>query len=131
MSLADGEHFICTRCRWEMPLTGYWREEDNPVRAKLGAAYDVSRASAMFFYQKGSGYEDLIYKFKYKGQGSIARELGRWFGYELNESGLYGDVDVIIPVPLHVLRRFKRGYNQAELIAQGLAKELGDRKSVV
>ena len=43
----------------------------------------------------------------------------------LRESGLYADVDVVVPVPLHLWRRLFRGYNQSEYIARGVAKELG------
>ena len=32
---------------------------------------------------------------------------------------------MVIPVPLHFLRHWKRGYNQAELIARGIARRLG------
>lgn len=35
------------------------------------------------------------------------------------------NVQVLIPIPLHFLRKRKRGYNQAELIAKKLGKELG------
>lgn len=127
--LVEGEHFICTACRWNMPLTNFWVEEDNPVKRKLESVAEIYRASSMFYYQKGSGYENLVYKFKYNGRPAIAYELGRWFGRELVESGLYGDVDIIIPVPLHVVRKMKRGYNQSEYIARGISKELGAKVS--
>ena len=39
--------------------------------------------------------------------------------------GLYDDVDVIVPVPLHYRRRIKRGYNQSELLAIGMARQMG------
>ena len=39
--------------------------------------------------------------------------------------GLYDDVDVIVPVPLHYRRRMKRGYNQSELLAVGMARKMG------
>lgn len=32
---------------------------------------------------------------------------------------------VLVPIPIHPLRRFERGYNQAELLAQALSKESG------
>lgn len=35
------------------------------------------------------------------------------------------DVDIIVPVPLHWTRFLKRGYNQAELIAQEIAQAKG------
>lgn len=34
------------------------------------------------------------------------------------------DIDLLIPIPLHKSRRRKRGFNQAELIAKGLGREL-------
>ena len=37
----------------------------------------------------------------------------------------WADVDVVIPVPLHWLRKWRRGYNQAAVIARELARELG------
>ena len=36
----------------------------------------------------------------------------------------FRDVDAVIPVPLHWLRRRRRGYNQAEVIAAAVAREL-------
>lgn len=35
--------------------------------------------------------------------------------------------DLVLPVPLHWTRLFRRGYNQAWLLAQGLARQLGLR----
>ena len=35
------------------------------------------------------------------------------------------DVDVVVPVPLHRWRRFVRRFNQAELLAEGLAERIG------
>ena len=36
----------------------------------------------------------------------------------------FADVDMVIPVPLHWWRKWRRGYNQAEVIAAELAKAL-------
>ncbi len=37
----------------------------------------------------------------------------------------FGNIDTVVPVPLHWLRHLRRGYNQAELIARPLAGLLG------
>ena len=42
-------------------------------------------------------------------------------GERLRSSSLFADVDVVIPIPLHWTRQWKRGYNQAEVIASGVA----------
>ena len=83
----------------------------------------------MFFYRKGSGYEQLIHRFKYQGKAALSTALGHWFGEELRRSGLYGDIDLILPVPLHPLRRIKRGYNQSEALARGIGAVLHKKVS--
>ena len=79
------------------------------------------------------GWQRLIHGFKYRGAWRTARTLGEWYGRELKASGLYNDVDAVIPLPLHPLKRLRRGYNQSEYIAEGIAAQLGipvDRTSV-
>ena len=122
--LVEGEHLVCTACRWHMPLTGSWNEPENPIREKLYGMFMAERASALFYYQKRSGYDHLVHKFKYNGKAALAYALGRWLGEELKRSGLYGDIDIVVPVPLHPFRRIRRGYNQSEQLARGIARVL-------
>src|SRR5271166_120424 len=56
-----------------------------------------------------------ILALKYANAFAIGETLG-----ELLASRLAFAADVLVPVPLHVSRRRKRGYNQAEVLAQGL-----------
>ena len=46
-------------------------------------------------------------------------------GERLSASPQFADVDVVVPVPLHWTRRWRRGYNQAEVIAREIADVLG------
>lgn len=111
-----------------MPVTGYSGLKENPAWEKIKIA-GVENASAMFFYNKGSGYDEIIHTFKYKGRSSAAYQLGKWFGQDLKESFLYSDIDLVVPVPLHPLRLISRGYNQSAYISRGIAKILGCRLS--
>lgn len=43
----------------------------------------------------------------------------------MKQGGLYDTVDVAVPVPLHLRRTLARGYNQSEMLAAGIARELG------
>ena len=93
----------------------------------------VEEASALLWYVEGSPWRDAVHRFKYAGRWLSAYDLGRWYGALLKESGAYADVDVIVPVPLHWRRRLWRGYNQAEYLAEGMAREMGlkvDRHSL-
>ena len=123
--LSPGEEAVCTLCRVTAPLTGYAAQPENPLWVRCNELLPVCRAAAYLFFRQGSGWQRLIHGFKYRGQWRTARLLGAWFGRELRASGLYDDVDAVVPLPLHPLRRLGRGYNQSEYIAQGIAAQLG------
>lgn len=131
--LARGERTVCTLCRAMAPLTGFWREADNPVARKFWGQLPVFRASGFLYFSHSGGWRDLIHGFKYRGAWRTAREMGEWYGSHLKNSGLYDDVEVVVPLPLHPFKRCRRGYNQSEYIAEGIAAQLGvgvDRRSV-
>lgn len=131
--LGRGEAVVCASCEVTAPLTNLWREPHNPMNERFWGLMPVERASAFMWYVEGSAWRDVVHNFKYGGQWRVAYNMGRWFGAELRESGLYADVDVVVPVPLHFARRMWRGYNQSEYIARGIARELGvkvDTRSV-
>lgn len=132
--LDDGARTLCTRCRMTAPLTRFWEEFDNPMTRRLWGLLPVVHASAFYYYTEGGVWRRPIYAFKYGGAWRLARELGRWYGGYLAESPFYGDVEAVVPVPLHWRKLLVRGYNQAEYLAEGIAAELGvgvERRSVV
>lgn len=120
--LPDGETFLCNYCRWQIPLTRHWERDDNPLAERLRAHVPVVRAAAFYFFSHESPFRDLIHDFKYRGQWLSARRMGEWFGAEI--SPFYIDIDVVVPVPLHLRKRLSRGYNQSEHIARGIAAAL-------
>lgn len=125
--MPDGARAVCTLCRWNAPLTGFWQQIDNPVARKFWGVLPIVNASSFIFFVRGSGFREMIHGFKYHGRWRHALQMGEWFGGELSRCGLYGDVDVVVPVPLHRRKKLKRGYNQSEYIARGIASQLGVR----
>ena len=132
--LLPAEYFVCTACRFAVPMTGFCREASNPMTRRLEGLLPVERAAAFMWFVDGSRWQRLIHDFKYSGKWLYARRLGEWFGSEMADSGLWHDIDAVVPVPLHWRKRMSRGYNQSEYIADGIASALGtkvDRRSVV
>ena len=82
-------------------------------------------AAALFFYNSSSDYRHIPWHLKYEGGLAAGRHFARMLGERLAASPQFADVDVIIPVPLHWARQWRRGYNQAEVIARELAFALG------
>lgn len=64
----------------------------------------------------------LIAGLKYRRQLPVARVLAQCL---LDQIGAEPGIDAILPVPLHWRRRWLRGFNQAEVIADELSRALG------
>ena len=127
-TLSRAEQYICCHCEADMPLTRYWLREKQPMAQRyneallrlLGEAEPSARAAALFFYREEAGYKGIPQALKYEGRRALGRYFGARLGGELARSPLFADVDLIVPVPLHPWRRFRRGYNQAETLSQAV-----------
>lgn len=64
----------------------------------------------------------MIHLFKYSGMKPLAERLS---GLLLRALPLNEPYDLVIPMPLHWRRRWKRGFNQAKLLARHVARRRG------
>lgn len=64
-----------------------------------------------------------LHALKYTGERRLADPLGEAVGARWREAGVGGEL--LVPVPVHELRRRERGYDQAVLIAAAAARTLG------
>lgn len=132
--LLRNETHICLTCTADMPLTHFWDMSRNHMADRFNELIQESMgkerenyayAAALFFYHSEAGYRQIPYQIKYHGNTDAGRHFGYTLGRRLISSTLWSDVDMVIPVPLHWTRRWKRGYNQAEAIADGVAEAMG------
>lgn len=86
----------------------------------------VMYSTSYFYYMKDSRYQNIIHHLKYDGRQHIGLEFGKMFGAELMKTPL-SSTDVIVPVPLHPKKLRKRGFNQSEIIARGMAESMGKK----
>ena len=135
--LLDERH-LCLDCLADLPQTYFWTMSHNPMADKFNATIQdqlsggdsschesYAFAAALFFYHSEADYRLIPYQVKYHGNIKAGRFFGKMLGKRLASSEMFNDVDMVIPVPLHWTRRWKRGYNQAEVIASGVADILG------
>lgn len=120
-TLLKHEEVLCSYCLHQLPKTNFMVDEDNPVVRIFWGRVNINHASSMYYFSKGSKVQHLMHQLKYKGKKEIGLYLGKLYGDSLQKSPFYNSVDVIIPVPLHPRRLRKRGYNQSEMFARGLA----------
>ena len=119
--LMRNENLICTECFVVIPRTNYHFIEDNPVAQLFWGRCLIEKAAAFSYYNKGSRIRKLIHNLKYNGIREIGYDLGRLYGLSLKTSGFINDIDIIIPVPLHPVKKRIRGFNQSETISMGIA----------
>ena len=94
---------------------------DTLCGACLARPHDFRQARSLFRYDDAS--KPLILAFKHGDRLDHAPAFARWL--ERTGRPLFADAELLVPVPLHRWRLWKRRYNQAAVIAEGLAKVTG------
>ena len=123
-ALAPADEEICTHCLFQFPYTNFHLTQENPMEQSFWGRVNVEGAAAFLYFHKGSKVQHMIHRFKYNGRHQIGTFLGRVYGFKLVNQPPYNSVDMIIPVPLFKKKQLKRGYNQSEVFAKGLASAM-------
>ena len=118
------ERDVCAECLAELPLTYQWDIVQNAAFDRLARRFEVEDAASLLFFGAESDYRNILYAIKYGGKRKLGRRMGALLGTFLSGSRAFGGCQAVVPVPLHPLRRWKRGYNQAEEIARGVAEAM-------
>lgn len=119
--LIGDEKFVCSHCLYDLPVTYFHQRKDNPVARLFWGRAEIENATANYFFRKENRIRMLIHQMKYHGQKEIGLFLGKEMGKSLSDSS-FRAIDIIVPVPLHPKKLRKRGYNQSEWIARGVAE---------
>jgi len=121
--LLEKEKSICLKCISEMPKTGFHNNPVNNVARLFWGRIHIENCCSFIYFRKHSKYQRIFHELKYHRNREVGFEMGRLFGADLCCSPLIF-TDLLIPVPLHPKRLKSRGYNQSEIIAQGMASIL-------
>lgn len=126
---------VCRACweslqPWEGPLCGCCGVPFASARAAEFATplcFECQREERSFDLARSYGLytgalRTLILQLKFRRRARLGKRLGErlsplWESLEVRDA-------LLVPVPLHPSRQRQRGFNQAELLAQGLARAL-------
>ena len=122
--LLKHEELICSSCRIDLPRVNIENLLDNQVHLRMAGRFPIHYAYTFYHYRKRSGVKALLRSLKYKGVKEVGILVGQWMGAELLRKNM-NDEMLVIPIPLHASRMKKRGYNQSEYIAIGVANMIG------
>jgi ComF family protein len=108
--------YFCRDCRTPF-LNRFPLDEDGRCAlCRLGVnGFDAAYSFGAFETE----LRELIHLFKYGRVGTLAGPLGRFLALALPRTERF---DVVVPMPLHWMRRWTRGFNQSELLAREIAR---------
>ena len=124
--LAVTEETLCSKCYLHLPRTDFANDLYENVMAKLfWGQIKLEKATALFYYEPHAETAQILYELKYKNHPEIGVVMGRMMAKELMKSGLFEDIDALVPVPLAKKRERERGYNQSLELAKGVSEVTG------
>ncbi len=123
-NLTSSEEAICNKC-----LSAIRKISEENITAEYNRKFReegyVDKMLPYCYFERDKEVQNIIHSIKYKQRF----QNGIYFGKKIGEAeaGYFASVkfDLIIPVPLHHLKKAERGYNQSVYIAKGLAKQIG------
>lgn len=126
LGLSGSEKYVCTSCLSRLPRTNWHRLPDNGTEQRFLGLFPFRQATGHFFYSRDSDLSVLMHDLKYHGFRGLARYLGGVVATELLTTGFMTGIDALVPVPMHFMKKARRGYNQTEEIARGISKVTGN-----
>lgn len=124
--LSSTQNVLCDNCCLQLkkPAKEIIASEFNRKFADDCIIKDFASA---FIFEVDQPIQTLVHELKYNQRFGNGIELGKMAGNVLQEKINKWNVDFIIPVPLHSIKKADRGFNQAFFIAKGISNVTGIR----
>ena len=118
--LTTEEILICNIC-----FANIKRADDERLASEFNRKFKkdkiLSGFNSLYIFEKEKELQHIIHELKYSGLFRIGKYIGRLIGDSLSGWIDNCNIDYIVPVPLHHLKRAERGYNQSFYIAKGIS----------
>lgn len=120
------EEVLCLNCNvYHLPRTAYHHITDNETAMRFAGRVQVEKATSFAYFTPEGLLQHLLHRLKYDGKQYIGTYLGKQLAYDLVQIDWQHGIDAIVPVPLHPDKEAARGYNQSQLLAEGMAEVWG------
>ena len=123
--LVENERFICLECQYHLPITNFHVDSFNEGVQLIGGQFPLDFVACFLRFEERSRVQNIVHQFKYFGNKQLGFSLGQSYGNLLkkNQHPCLSS-DALIPIPAQGTTKKKRGYNQSQVFAEGLATEL-------
>ncbi|MBD2460010.1 ComF family protein [Oscillatoria sp. FACHB-1407] len=111
---------VCPACQRSTPLELCLDCERQVKRCQLsepGAGWHAP-LPVFAWGEYGGALKRAIATLKYDNQPQLAQPMGRWLAHAWLASPLSQTAVTVVPIPMHAAKRHKRGFDQAELLAE-------------
>lgn len=121
--LNSTERVVCPECYAGIQLMPNERLEYE-YSNKFADEKIINGVFSPFVFQPGGSLQTLLHELKYKSRFRIGNFLGKILA-EFGEHRIKKwNIDIIIPMPLHKIKKAERGYNQSDHIAKSVGRIL-------
>lgn len=122
--LQPDETAVCSVCLGKI-LTADGERLRREFERKFEAKNIISGFTSLYVFEKDKELQSIIHSLKYNQKFLTGKLLGVFLGKEKEKIFSSWQIDFIIPVPLHQLKKNERGYNQSYFLAKGISKATG------
>lgn len=127
------DNVVCSNCLKKFELTN-----KNQIKKEFEKKFlndkIISGFTSPFIFSETSILQKLIHELKYNQNYHIGKFLGELAANYSKEIIQKWNIDYIVPVPLHKIKKAERGYNQSQEISKGYSEVLNInilRKSII
>jgi ComF family protein len=114
---------VCPFCELDFNYTHFESYDIPTILDKLfWGRVKINKTFALLFFEKNKDAQPILHALKYQSRMEVGCQLGRIIGKKIESN--FNDLDALIPVPIHHKKKFLRGYNQSEMIANGISEIL-------
>jgi ComF family protein len=118
----DDDEVVCPECLQSYETTPFSKDDSNCiVESFMEEGIEIKSGCTFMKFDKKEIVQRILHNLKYFNHPELGIKFGRIAAIRLKE---FRDADFILPVPMHSEKLKKRGYNQAEKIADGISEVL-------
>ncbi len=123
LKLTIEENILCTVC-----FSTLKHVPDSLLKSEFQKKFEAEKIitdfASLFLFESDGALQKVIHELKYSKKFSLGIYLGKLIAENLKHKLLSYKPNLILPVPIHKLRKAERGYNQSYYIAKGIGKRL-------
>ena len=119
--LLPNENPVCIECLSSILVADEIRLEDEYDR-NFSSSKIIKDFYSRFVFETDKTLQSVIHALKYQKKFKLGMYLGEILSEGIKTRNW--QIDLIVPVPIHPLKKVERGYNQSDYIVKGLSKSL-------